>query len=34
MVGLTYTSGWAVRCWFVPILNFYRPVQIAQEIWR
>lgn len=34
VVGLTYTSGWAVGCWFVPILNFYRPVQIAQEIWR
>jgi hypothetical protein len=31
---LTYTSGWAVGFWFVPILNLYRPVQIAQEIWR
>jgi hypothetical protein len=31
---LTYTSGWAAGAWFVPILNLYRPVQIAQEIWR
>src|SRR5262249_35800647 len=31
---LTYTSGWAAGCWFVPILNLFRPVQIAQEIWR
>jgi hypothetical protein len=31
---LTFTSGWAAGCWFVPILNLYRPVQIAQEIWR
>jgi hypothetical protein len=32
--SLTYTPGWAVGCWFVPILNLFRPVQIAQEIWR
>jgi hypothetical protein len=31
---VTYTSGWAAGCWFVPFLNLYRPVQIAQEIWR
>jgi hypothetical protein len=31
---LTYTSGWAAGCWFVPFLNLVRPVQIAQEIWR
>jgi hypothetical protein len=31
---LTYTSGWAAGCWFVPLLNLFRPVQIAQEIWR
>ena len=30
----TYSSGWAVGFWFVPILNLVRPVQIAQEIWR
>ena len=32
--NLTYTSGWAAGCWFVPIMNLFRPVQIAQEIWR
>ncbi len=32
--GLTYTSGWAIGCWFVPFLNLVRPQQIAQEIWR
>ncbi|HWY88522.1 MAG TPA: DUF4328 domain-containing protein, partial [Gemmataceae bacterium] len=31
---LTYTSGWAAGCWFVPFLNLVRPVQITQEIWR
>jgi hypothetical protein len=31
---LSYTSGWAVGFWFVPILNLYRPVQIAQVVWR
>ena len=31
---LTYSAGWAVGCWFVPILNLFRPVQIAQTIWR
>jgi hypothetical protein len=32
--NLAYTPGWAVGCWFVPFLNLWRPVQIAQEIWR
>jgi hypothetical protein len=32
--GLAYTSGWAAGCWFVPVLNLFRPIQIAQEIWR
>lgn len=31
---LKYSSGWAVGCWFVPILSLFRPVMIAQEIWR
>jgi len=25
--------GWAVGSWFVPILNLFRPKQIANEIW-
>jgi hypothetical protein len=32
--GLKYTPGWAAGSFFVPILNLFRPVQIAQEIWR
>ncbi|MGE0606455.1 MAG: DUF4328 domain-containing protein [Pirellulales bacterium] len=32
--GLQYTPGWAVGAWFVPILNLFRPIQIAGEIWR
>jgi hypothetical protein len=31
---LSYTSGWAVGFWFVPLLNLCRPVQIAQVIWQ
>lgn len=31
---LTYTPGNAVGYWFVPFLNLYHPVKVAQEIWR
>jgi hypothetical protein len=27
-------TGWAVGSWFVPILNLFRPKQIANDIWR
>jgi Domain of unknown function (DUF4328) len=27
-------TGWAIGGWFVPILNLWRPKQIANEIWR
>jgi Domain of unknown function (DUF4328) len=26
--------GWAVGGWFVPILNLWRPKQIANDVWR
>ena len=29
-----YSSGWAIGAWFVPILNFFRPKQIMDDIWR
>ena len=29
-----YASGWAVGGWFVPILNFWRPKAILNDIWR
>jgi hypothetical protein len=32
--GLAYSPGWAAGAFFVPILNLYRPCQIAQEMWR
>ena len=27
-------SGWAIGYWFIPILNLFRPVQMAGELWR
>ena len=32
--NLSYSAGWAVGFFFVPILNLFRPYQIAQEIWQ
>jgi uncharacterized protein DUF4328 len=29
-----FGTGWAVGAWFVPILNLFRPKQIANDIWR
>lgn len=31
---LRYGTGWAAGAWFVPILNLFRPKQIADDIWR
>jgi Domain of unknown function (DUF4328) len=31
---LRFGKGWAVGSWFVPILNIWRPKQIANDIWR
>ena len=31
---LRYRGGWAIGAWFVPILNLFRPKQIANDIWR
>jgi hypothetical protein len=31
---LRFTKGWAIGAWFVPILNLWRPKQIANDIWR
>jgi uncharacterized protein DUF4328 len=36
-LGATSTrpgTGWAIGAWFVPILNLWRPKQIANDIWR
>jgi hypothetical protein len=32
--GLHYGRRWAIGSWFVPILNLFRPKQIANDIWR
>ena len=29
-----WSTGWAVGSWFIPILNLFRPKQIANDIWR
>ena len=29
-----YGSGWAIGGWFVPILNVFRPKQVANDLWR
>jgi len=34
VTGLLYSKGWAIGCWFVPILNFYRPYRIMKELCR
>lgn len=31
---LRFKAGWAIGGWFVPIMAFYRPKQIANDIWR
>jgi hypothetical protein len=31
---LRFGKGWAIGAWFVPILNLWRPKQIANDIWR
>ena len=32
--GLRFGTGWSIGAWFVPVLNLWRPKQIADEIWR
>lgn len=32
--SLRHRPGWAIGAWFVPILNLWRPKQIANDIWR
>jgi len=32
--ALRYSTGWAIGSWFIPILNLFRPKQIANDIWR
>jgi Domain of unknown function (DUF4328) len=32
--GLSYSPGWAVGYYFVPIMSLFRPYQVMQEIWK
>jgi hypothetical protein len=32
--GLTYTPGWAVGWFFIPIMQLFRPYQVTQELWK
>ncbi|HET8757261.1 MAG TPA: DUF4328 domain-containing protein, partial [Solirubrobacteraceae bacterium] len=29
-----YGHGWAIGGWFVPIMNFWRPKQVVNDVWR
>jgi len=29
-----FSEGWAAGCWFVPIVNLFRPVAIMDELWK
>ncbi|MDI1234526.1 MAG: DUF4328 domain-containing protein [bacterium] len=31
---LQYSEGWAAGCWFVPIINLFRPLQIMRELYE
>ena len=31
---LSYGEGWAAGAWFVPILNWFRPLQIMNDLYR
>jgi hypothetical protein len=31
---LRYSTPWAIAGWFVPVMNFFRPKQLANDIWR
>jgi hypothetical protein len=32
--NLHYSEGWAAGAWFVPIINFFYPLQIMRDIWH
>lgn len=32
--GMRFTPGWSVGCYFIPILNLFRPFQAMKEIWQ
>jgi len=32
--GMDLSARWAVGCWFVPIVNYFKPFQAMRELWR
>jgi hypothetical protein len=32
--GMTFTPGWAVGWYFIPIANLWKPYQAMKEIWK
>lgn len=32
--GLSYSPGWAMAYYFIPIVNLFRPFQVMRETWR
>ena len=32
--GTEMSAAWAVGCWFVPIVNYFKPFQAVRELWR
>jgi len=34
VAGLDLSAAWAVGCWFVPIVNYFKPFQAIRELWR
>jgi hypothetical protein len=32
--NLRYSPGWSIGSWFIPIFNFFRPKQIANDLYR
>jgi hypothetical protein len=32
--GMEISAAWAVGCWFVPIVNSFKPFQAMRELWR
>lgn len=32
--GMDLSAAWAVGCWFVPIVNLFKPFQAMRELWR
>ena len=34
VAGMELSAAWAVGCWFVPIVNYFKPFQAIRELWR